>query len=117
MTVTSISAGLIVQSKKLLVFYNEEEEAWDVPSARPEKGEISADAAQRIAKNFSGADCSVTKYRKNLKTEVSGETWNPYVVKINGEPQKGEWISKAEIKERELVPHIEEMKEKFAKKI
>lgn len=117
MTVSSISAGLIVQSKKLLVFYNEEEDAWDVPTVRPEKGELSADAARRVSEDFSGVGCSIKKYRKKLKTEVSGENWNPYVLEIDGEPQRGEWVSKAELKERQLVPHIEEMKEKFAKKI
>ncbi|QKQ98917.1 hypothetical protein GKQ38_05355 [Candidatus Nanohaloarchaea archaeon] len=117
MTVSSISAGLIVRSKKLLVFYNEEEDAWDVPTVKPEKGELSADAAKRVSESFSGVNCSIKKYRKKLKTQVSGENWNPYVLEVDGEPERGEWVTKNELKDRDLVPHIEEMKEKFAKKI
>ncbi|MFB6175348.1 MAG: hypothetical protein ABEJ87_05260 [Candidatus Nanohalobium sp.] len=118
MSVSSISAGLIVRNKKILMFRNEEEEAWDVPSVRPEKGEISAEAALRASEKFSQCDCEVTRYKRKLQLTLgSGNNWNPYLVELKGDPQRGEWVSKEEIKERKLVPHLEENKEKFMKKI
>lgn len=118
MSVSSISAGLIIRNKKILMFRNEEEEAWDVPSVRPEKGEISAEAAVRASEKFSECECEVTRYKKKLQLTLgSGNNWNPYLVDVNGNPDRGEWISKGELEERDLVPHLEENKEKFMSKI
>lgn len=118
MSVSSISAGLIIRNKKLLMFRNEEEEAWDVPSVRPENGEISAEAAERASKKFADCDCEVTRYKKNLQLTLgSGNNWNPYLVELEGTPNRGEWVPKDELKDRELVPHLEENKEKFMSKI
>lgn len=118
MSISSISAGLIIRNNKLLMFQNEDEEAWDVPSVRPEKGEISAEAAARAAKKFSKCECEVSRYKRNLQTQVgSGNNWNPYLVELDGTPERGEWVPKKEIKDKELVPHLEEIKEKFVKKI
>ncbi len=118
MSMSSISAGLIVRNKKILMFRNEEEEAWDVPSVRPEQGEISAEAAERASEKFSQCDCEVTRYKKKLQLTLgSGNNWNPYLVELQGSPERGEWVSKDEIKERKLVPHLEDNKEKFMSKI
>ncbi len=118
MSVSSISAGLIVRNKKILMFRNEEEEAWDVPSVRPEQGEISAEAALRASERFSKCDCEVTRYKRKLQLKLgSGNNWNPYLIEMDGTPDRGEWIPKDELKERELVPHLEENKEKFVSKI
>lgn len=118
MSVSSISAGLIVRNKKLLMFRNEDEEAWDVPSVRPEKGEISADAALRASEMFAQCDCEISRYKRKLQVELgSGNNWNPYTVELDGTPERGEWIHKKDLKEKELVPHLEEIKEKFVKKI
>jgi len=118
MSVSSISAGLIVRNKKILMFRNEDEDAWDVPSVRPEKGEISAEAALRASEKFSQCECEVNRYKKKLQLQLgSGNNWNPYLVDLKGTPERGEWVSKDELKDRELVPHLESNKEKFVNKI
>ena len=118
MSVSSISAGLIVRNKKILMFRNDNEDARDVPSVRPEKGEISAEAALRAAEKFSECDGEIARYKRKLQLTLgSGNNWNPYLVELNGTPERGEWISKDEIKNRELVPHLEENKDKLLNRI
>lgn len=106
---SNVSAGLIFRNKKLLMFFNEEQEVWDVPSAASERGEISADAATRIAEEFAGCQCSVLRYKKSLKVEMeTGATLFPYLMNLEGSPERGNWKSQDEVEELSLAPHLEE---------
>lgn len=95
MVATQISGSLIVRDKNLLMIYNEKTEKWNVPSGPGKKGELSAETAERLAEEHTGCDSVAERYMGKLKTdfETSGEkkTWQPYMVEIEGSPEKAEW--------------------------
>jgi len=121
MEFVEFSGSLIVRNQKILLVRDNERDHWNVPTGRGEKGELSADVAQRITKEKIGVECEILRYKKQMKTVVEREskqiTWHPYVVEIEGEPKEGEWTPIREIEEKELSPLLEENKKVLRKKI
>ena len=115
------SGSLILRSNKILMFFNEEEDFWDVPSGRRQDGEISADAASRITTEFTGCGSEVKKHQAKFKTNFkSGDTettFQPYLVDIEGQPERGEWIKKEEITSRNLSPPLQKIGDQLVEKL
>lgn len=119
--VKDFSGSLILRDSKILMFYNEEKEFWDVPSGKREDTELSADAASRISEQFTGCSSEVLKYQGKFKTTFNyGDDeviWQPYMVEIQGDPTEGEWVEKEEIPSKELSPPLQNVSEKLADKL
>ena len=119
--IEDFSGGLVLRGDKVLMFYNEEEDFWDVPSGKRKEAELSADAASRITENFTGCDSEVLKYKGKFKTtfqSADGEaTWQPYMVEISGSPEEGEWVKKDELPSKQLSPPLENVSEQLAEKL
>lgn len=119
--IEDFSGSLVLRGSKILMFYNDEKEFWDVPSGKRQEAELSADAASRITEKFTGCNSKVQKYQRKFKTTFeSGEgeaTWQPYLVDIKGEPKEGEWIDKEEITSKELSPPLQKVGDKLADKL
>jgi ADP-ribose pyrophosphatase YjhB (NUDIX family) len=119
--IEDFSGSLVLRGSKILMFYNEEEDFWDVPSGKREESELSADAASRITENFTGCNTEVQKYQRKFKTTFQtkkGEAnWQPYQVEIKGDPKEGEWIEKSEIKSKQLSPPLQKIEDKLADKL
>lgn len=119
--VSDISGGLIVQDKNLFMVFDEDNEVWNVPSQPGQPGEISADTAVRAVKKLTGCESSVSRYRSKLKTKFSKDgdeyTWQPYDIELNGEPENGEWVPVAELKERELATPLADITDKLVNKL
>ena len=115
------SGSLILRDSKVLMFYNEEKDFWDVPSGRREDAELSADAASRISEKFTGCSSEVLKYQSKFKTSFSYRDdeviWQPYMVEINGDPKEGEWVETEEIPSKQLSPPLQNISEKLAEKL
>lgn len=118
---SEVSGSLVVRDKSLLMVFSEEEQTWDVPSTVRFSNEISADAAERAAKELTGCDSHVLKYKKKLKTSFTAEgeehKWQPYSVKIEGEPQNGEWVPISELGSRDLSAPLESVKSKLTSRL
>lgn len=119
--VKDFSGSLILRDNKVLMFYNEDEDFWDVPSGKREDEELSADAASRVAENFTGCSSEVQKYQGKFKTTFNyGDNeviWQPYMVEIQGEPSGGEWVNKEDIPSKQLSPPLQNVSEKLADKL
>ncbi|MFB6099693.1 MAG: hypothetical protein ABEK16_00320 [Candidatus Nanohalobium sp.] len=119
--IEDFSGSLILRGNKVLMFYNDEEDFWDVPSGKRESGELSADAASRVSEQFTGCSSEVLKYQGKFKTTFEsseGEaTWQPYMVEISGNPEEGEWVNKEEIPSKQLSPPLQNVSEKLADKL
>ncbi|MFB6158712.1 MAG: hypothetical protein ABEJ95_03565 [Candidatus Nanohalobium sp.] len=115
------SGSLVLRGDKVLMFYNEEEDFWDVPSGKRKEAELSADAASRITEKFTGCSSEVLKYQRKFKTtfqSAEGEaTWQPYMVEISGSPDEGEWVKKDELPSKQLSPPLQNIEEKLADKL
>lgn len=120
MAVTEISSGLVVREKRLLMFFDDENQTWDVPSVNNVSGEICATAAERATKEVTGCISEVVRYQGDLKTRFSdGEDdflWQPYMVDIDGAPEEGEWVPISELESKELADHLHNAKEKLLDK-
>ncbi|PSH01977.1 MAG: hypothetical protein BRC27_00250 [Nanohaloarchaea archaeon SW_10_44_10] len=121
MVATQLSGSLIVRDKNLLMIYNEESDQWNVPNGRGRRGELSADTAERIAEEHTGCSSDATRYMSNLKTsfEAEGEeiTWQPYMVEIEGEPEKAEWVNLGEINSDQVAEPLQSIFEKLKNKL
>jgi ADP-ribose pyrophosphatase YjhB (NUDIX family) len=121
MVATQLSGSLIVRDKNLLMIYDEESDEWNVPNGRGQRGELSADTAERIAEEHTGCSSDATRYMSKLKTsfEAEGEeiTWQPYMVEIEGEPEKAEWVNLGEIKEEQVAEPLQSIFEKLKNKL
>lgn len=119
--IEDFSGSLILRNNKVLMFYNEEEDFWDVPSGKRQEAELSADAASRISEKFTGCSSEVQKYQRKFKTTFQSKegeaTWQPYMVEIDGSPEDGEWVETDEIESKQLSPPLENMSEKLADKL
>lgn len=120
MATTEISSGLILRNKRLLMFFDEEDQRWDVPSVNDVSGEICATAAERATTEVTGCDSNVVRYQGDLKTRFTdGEEnflWQPYIIDIEGEPEKGQWVPVSEIESKQLSGHLDRAKEKILDK-
>jgi ADP-ribose pyrophosphatase YjhB (NUDIX family) len=121
MVATQISGSLIVRDKNLLMIYNEETEKWNVPSGKGQRGELSADTAERLAEEHTGCESVADRYMGKLKTtfEMKGEehTWQPYRVEIEGEPEEAEWVNLSEIESEEVAKPLAGIFEKLKNKL
>lgn len=121
MVSTQVSGSLIVRDKNLLMVYDEKKDKWSVPMDKGQKGELSADTAERIAEEHTGCTCDAVRYRNKLKAsfELDGEeiTWQPYNVEIEGEPENAEWVSVSEIDQKDIIEPLAEMVEKLKDKL
>jgi ADP-ribose pyrophosphatase YjhB (NUDIX family) len=119
--IQDFSGSLILRGNKILMFYNEEKNFWDVPSGKRQESELSADAASRISEEFTGCNSEVLKYQRKFKTKFQsseGEaTWQPYIVEIEGNSEEGEWVETEEINSKQLSPPLQEISEKLANKL
>lgn len=115
------SGSLILRRNKILMFFNEEEDFWDIPSGKRQEGELSADAASRITREFTGCGSEVkkhqAKFKTSFKTEEDKTKLQPYLVDIKGQPERGEWIKKEEITSRNLSPPLQNIGEQLAEKL
>lgn len=116
-----VSGGLVVRNKKLLMKFNEEEDFWTVPQGTRNKGELTADTAERVIEETTGCCSEVIKYRKKLKTSfiMKGEehVWQPYIADIEGEPEDGEWVPLTDLESKELSPALQIVGETLADKL
>jgi hypothetical protein len=119
--IEDFSGGLILRGNKVLMFFDEEQDFWTVPSGKREKSELSADAALRVTEDMTGCSSEVQKYQRKFKTsfQLSGEevTWQPYMMEINGNPERGEWVKKSEIPAKKLSPPLQKIGDKLADKL
>ncbi|MFB6180772.1 MAG: NUDIX domain-containing protein [Candidatus Nanohalobium sp.] len=112
---SQVSTGLVVEEKKLLMVFDNETETWSAPTTPREKGELSADTAERAVEELTGAASETVRYRKRMKTTVKQNEENVKVqsfeVEIEGEPENGEWIHVSDLESRKLTPHLEKIKD------
>lgn len=115
MVMDEISGSLVVRDKKILMKFNEEEECWEVPSGSRERGELSADAAERVTKEVTGCDSDVIRYKGKLKKtfEREGEEaiFQPYRVELEGKPDNCEWVSLKALESKNLAAPLEEVRD------
>lgn len=118
---SDVSGGIIVQDKNLYMVFDEENEEWNVPSSPGQPGELSADTAMKAVKKHTGCDASVSRYRSKLKTTFAQNgdeyTWQPYDIEIAGEPENGEWVPVAELRDRKLAAPLSEITDKLVDKL
>ena len=116
MAVNEISSSIVTRDQNLLMYFNEEENHWDVPSGKV-SGELCCDVAKRATDELTGLESEVSRHEKKLKTEYSDNdeqfVWQPFKVEIEGEPQKGKWVPVSEIDSKDLSDHLEKAKEKL----
>jgi ADP-ribose pyrophosphatase YjhB (NUDIX family) len=119
--IEDFSGGLVTRGKKVLMFFDEEQDFWTVPSGKRESRELSADAATRVTEDMTGCSSEVLKYQGKFKTtfEMQGEevTWQPYMMEIDGNPERGEWVDVSEIPEKKLSPPLSKIGDKLADKL
>lgn len=115
--VSEVSSALVVRNSKILMFFDEESGKWNIPSDSRASGELSADAAARAVETATSCGCEVSRYRKRFKTEFehAGEetVWQPYSVKLEENPEDGEWIHVSELDEKDLAKPLSAIKEKI----
>lgn len=116
-----VSGSLIVRNQKILLLKNEGQDDYQIPMGYGQKGELSADVAERITSEITGCGCEVERYKKKLKnsfTEDEAEvTMQPYKVSIEGEPKEGEWVDLTRLSSIELHPALSELTEEMAKRL
>lgn len=114
---TDFSAGLVIQEKKILMVFNEEEETWTLPSTTTNSGELSSQTAERAVEEALGTKANAEKYMKKMKVTVEQEEgesmWHPYVVDIDSEPEKGEWKDTSEFSTLKLEEPVSQVAEKI----
>lgn len=119
--IEDFSGSLVLRGNKILMFYNEQEDFWDVPSGKRQETELSADAASRVTEQFTGCSSKVQKYQRKFKTTFQSKegeaTWQPYMVEIDGSPEDGEWVETEKIESRQLSPPLQEISEKLVDKL
>lgn len=112
--VSQVSTALVVNEKKLLMVFDEEESAWNTPSLSRKKGELSAEAAERALETHTGCTSETVRYRKKYKTTVTkGEnevTVQSFEIEITEEPENGEWVHVSELDSKKLAPSLEKVK-------
>ncbi len=117
---TEVSAGIVSKGKRVLMRFDDKTETWDLPTARSERGELSADTAERAIKEL-GAECESIRYRNKLKEnfDLDGEsiTVQTFAIELLEEPEEGEWVPIDEIENRNLAPATNTLKEKLIEKI
>ncbi len=117
---TQVSAGLVKQGKRLLMIFDEETETYALPSEKGDKGELSADTAERAVSQL-GCEGEVARYHKQLKIEFlqDGEEFKmqSFTVEIEGEPEKGEWVHVSELSSKNLASPLSEIEEELKNKI
>jgi len=115
MVATEVSGSLVVQSKNLLVVFDEETEKWNIPTDQGKRGELSADTAERALEEHTTCETKDMRYKKKLKTVFSadGEEFRlqPYHIEIDGEPEDAEWIELSQLDEKELAHPLAAIKE------
>lgn len=115
-----ISSGLVVRNNRLLMVFDNEKQSWSVPSVNNVKGEICADAAKRATEEVTSCSSQVVRYQGDLKTSFRRDeeevVWQPYMMDIEGEPDKGEWVPVSEMDSKELSNHLRNAKEKIMEK-
>lgn len=93
----------------------------EIPSGQAERGELGSDTAERVAASFTDCESKTLKYRKELKKEFEREgesfRWQSYTVEIEGEPEKGEWVSISKLNSHDLVMPLSEMKDKLVDRL
>ncbi|MFB6191458.1 MAG: hypothetical protein ABEJ64_03440 [Candidatus Nanohaloarchaea archaeon] len=116
-----ISGCLILQDDKLLMTYRPDIEAWGVPQGPRKQGELTSDAAERIAEDVTGCTTETARYRRRFKTEfeMEGEKflWQPYSMHIDGEPEDAEWVPLDKVDSRELAPPLSSVAGKIQEKL
>lgn len=121
MVMVEISGCLILKNDKILMTYRSDIDAWGVPQGPRKKGELTSDAAERIAETVTGCSSSTSRYRRKLKTEfeVEGERflWQPYSMEIDGEPEEAEWVPVDQLSGRELAPPLSTVAGKMEDKL
>ena len=117
---TEVSAGIVSKGKSVLMRFDDKTETWDLPTARSERGELSADTAERAIKEL-GGECESIRYRNKLKDnfELDGEdfTVQTFAIELLEEPEEAEWIHVDELEEKKLAPATKTIKEALIEKI
>lgn len=117
---SSISAGFVKRENKILMVQNQQG-VWSVPQTINESGELSSETAVRAVKEQTQADCSVERYKKDLKTtcKEDGEelNWQPYVIDMKEDPKQGKWISIKELEDLEISAPLEENLSQLSKRL
>lgn len=121
MSKTQVSGSLIVRDKNLLMVYDDKTEKWSVPTGERERGELSAETAERLAEEHTGCKSEAERYMSKLKTtfEIEGEKhkWQPYLVQIEGEPEEADWVNLAEIESDQVDKPLRRIFDKLKDKI
>lgn len=119
--VNEVSYGFVVRNKNLLMVFDDSSGVWNVPSTPGERGELSADAAERAVTSLTGCDSRVARYRGCLKTEFEygGEDvkLQPYSIEIEGDPQDGEWVPISELSSKELAEPLTGIREEMVNRL
>ena len=114
-----ISGSLVVRDKKILMKFNEESEVWEVPSGVRERGELSADAAERVTTEATGCKSVTIRYKGKLKKtfEREGEefVWQPYRVELEGTPNGVTWVPMKTLDSKKLAAPLEQVRDKLAR--
>jgi len=119
--IQEVSGSLIVRDQKILLLEHDGSEDYKIPMGYGEKGELSADVAERVATEVTGCGCEVERYKKKLKNSFEDKdnevTMQPYKVNVEGEPERGEWVDINNLSSVELHPAISELTEEIAKRL
>lgn len=119
--VHEVSGSLIVRDQKILLLKKEGSENYKIPMGYGEEGELSADAAERVASEVTGCGSQVERYKKKLKNSFEDEseeiTMQPYKVNIEGEPEQGEWVEMHRLSSINLHPALADLTEEVAKRL
>lgn len=109
----------MVRGKKILMMFNEENQVWNVPSGVRQKGELSADAAERVTTEITGCDSVTVRYKRKLKKtfEAKGEefVWQPYRVEVEGSPQNCQWVPMSTLESKNLAAPLDQVRDKLTK--
>lgn len=119
MIMDEISGSLVIRDKKILMTFNEETETWEVPSGVRERGELSADAAERVTTEVTGCDSVTVRYKGKLKKtfERKGEevVWQPYRVELEGDPSNCQWVPMKTLGSKKLAAPLDEVRDKLTR--
>lgn len=114
---SEVSVGLVVRNKNLLMFFDDDNEEWNVPNTSCESGELAADAAERVVEDMTGCTATVSRYRgkiKKRKDHEGGElTVQPYSIDMDGEPENGQWVPVSDLDDKNLAHPVEHISEEI----
>lgn len=114
---TELAGCLIIQEKRLMLLYREDEDWWEVPGGKVEKNESPTEAAVREAMEEIGVEVSLEKPFYTGEFQKDGELfmWHGYIAElVDGEPEAVEdrftelkWFTAEDLEEKDIAPNLE----------